>query len=202
VARDRAGRGPEAGNQIDPFGRRYPATGRRDGTFTGNWDYRRAHIICDLDPRWQRDRRYERLFFLDEATALAAGFRPCHRCRRAAKRRFDERWAAAHGGPADTAEIDAVLRTERDRTAPGPEVELGEADLADGAIVERDGIPLLVVSGTLLAWSPTGYTIPTGRAAAGRLRLVTPTSTLAVIAAGYRPELHPSAIQGAPAARR
>ena len=41
--------------------------------------------------------RYTELFFLDEATALAAGHRPCFECRRADAERFAELWARAQG---------------------------------------------------------------------------------------------------------
>ena len=58
----------------------------------------RAWIICRL--QWKGRRlplmtagRYTQLFFLDEPTALAAGHRPCHACRREDARRY---LAAAH----------------------------------------------------------------------------------------------------------
>lgn len=40
---------------------------------------------------------YTELFFLDEATALAAGHRPCAECRREAFRRFVDGWATGTG---------------------------------------------------------------------------------------------------------
>jgi hypothetical protein len=42
---------------------------------------------------------YTELFFIDEATALAAGHRPCHECRRADALRFREAWARSTGRP-------------------------------------------------------------------------------------------------------
>src|SRR5512135_2262570 len=58
------------------------------------------------------------LFFLDEATALAAGHRPCVECRRSDYLRFREHWTAANfflaGGPNPSVEtIDAALHRER-----------------------------------------------------------------------------------------
>jgi hypothetical protein len=56
----------------------------------------------------------DRLFFLDEAVALAAGHRPCFFCRRAAAEAFRTAWGKARGGKAPLApEMDAVLREER-----------------------------------------------------------------------------------------
>jgi len=40
--------------------------------------------------------RYTELFFLDEATALAAGHRPCAECRRVDFDRFVQLWSARH----------------------------------------------------------------------------------------------------------
>jgi len=61
-----------------------------------------AWLICRLQFK-ERHRevmspgRYTELFFLDEATALAAGHRPCAECRRADFVRFAQLWAKAWG---------------------------------------------------------------------------------------------------------
>src|SRR5690242_21429493 len=57
-------------------------------------------------------KRYTELFFLDEATSLAAGHRPCAECRRA---RYEEYRAAWAGGAAlpSADEMDRVLHAER-----------------------------------------------------------------------------------------
>jgi len=55
---------------------------------------------------------YTELFFLDEATALAAGHRPCFECRRAEARRFASLWAEANGTSPDPGPIPVpTLRT-------------------------------------------------------------------------------------------
>src|SRR5262245_4829985 len=66
--------------------------------------------------------RYTELFFLDEATALAAGYRPCAECRHARFLAFCNAWGQAHtdgGTPArpTAQEIDDLLHAER--VAPG-----------------------------------------------------------------------------------
>ena len=76
--------------------------------------------------------RWTALFFLDEATALAAGHRPCGYCRRGDYRAFTAAWRAARGlGRAPMArEMDLVLHAERvsrarrQVTRPGPAGEL------------------------------------------------------------------------------
>src|SRR3954469_18277217 len=62
-------------------------------------------IACRLEfPGRRRARllqpgRYTELFFLDEATAFAAGHRPCAECRREDYVRFQERWRSLGLGP-------------------------------------------------------------------------------------------------------
>jgi hypothetical protein len=69
----------------------------------------KAWICCVLE--WKGVRRdpmppgrWTALFFLDEATALAAGHRPCAYCRRADFAAFAEAWRAAHGLPEGSGE--------------------------------------------------------------------------------------------------
>jgi hypothetical protein len=147
-------------------------------------------ISCRLEFRGRRrgvmpPGRYTGLFFLDEATAFAAGHRPCAECRHEDYVRFTEIW----GAKADA--IDARLHEERMRRTR--EVRLD--DLPDGAFVLVDGEPWLVLGGELLEWTPGGYTErrprPTGIAT-----LVTPPSTVDVLRHGWSgvvPFLHPSA---------
>src|SRR5918993_4675684 len=79
----------------------------------------RRWIACRLEFRgWQRGPllqpgRFTELFFLDEATAFAAGHRPCALCRREDYRRFGEIWAELHPGQVGADAIDAQLHEER-----------------------------------------------------------------------------------------
>jgi hypothetical protein len=64
----------------------------------------RRWIACRLEFRSRRRSplmrpgRFTELFFLDEATALAAGHRPCAECRREDYDRFAALWLDLHGG--------------------------------------------------------------------------------------------------------
>src|SRR5690349_24701454 len=79
-----------------------------------------AWICCVLEWRGVRrdpmpPGRWTALFFLDEATALAAGHRPCGFCRRSYFNDFAEAWRVAEG-LADrprAPEMDAVLHRQR-----------------------------------------------------------------------------------------
>jgi len=159
-------------------------------------------IACRLSFKgWHRSQllqpgRFTELFFLDEATAFAAGHRPCSLCRREDYDRFGARWAELHGeSGADT--IDARLHDERvvpgKRTQRRRRARLG--DLPDGAFVLRGREPWLVHGSSLLRWTPGGYDARVPRTD-GRVVLVTPPSLVAVLRIGWDgavPLLHPSA---------
>ena len=138
-------------------------------------------------------RSWTELFFLDEATAFAAGHRPCFFCRRDDANRFRAAWQAGNGaGPVRAPEIDAVLH--RERLQGGRKrlhaLPMPLEKLPDGAMLQGGGESYLIARGRVLRWSPGGY----GAAPApANAMLLTPPSTLRAFGAGYRPVLHPSA---------
>lgn len=156
----------------------------------------RQWICCRLEFKGRRREvmapgRYTELFFLDEATALAAGHRPCFECRRADAHAFADAWARATGRarPPRAGEMDLALHAER----LGRPETLARGALPAGAIFRLDGGFRLCMAGGVLAWSFEGYRpaadVPPGQPVVA----VTPASVRAVLAAGYRPGLHPSA---------
>lgn len=199
-------------NRVTPTGDIVATPDR--GTFTGNrgiihdpatktllnkrWSSP-AWITCLCEFRgWRRPvmarRSWTELFFLDEATAFAAGHRPCFFCRRDDARRFRAAWEAGNGaGGVSAKAMDAALHRERlDRgkkrlhALPVPLPEL-----PDGAMVQQGAESFLVLKGRALLWSFAGYTPHTR--ALDRPMLLTPPSTLRAIIAGYQPVLHPTA---------
>jgi hypothetical protein len=134
---------------------------------------------------------YTELFFLDEATALAAGHRPCFECRRADAQLFQRLWAetVGRGILPKAAEMDVVLHAERLLPVAARSRALA-ADLPDGAFVLVETTPHLVLAGALRPWSFDGYGRP--HRAAGLLTILTPPAGLAILRAGYRPTLHPT----------
>lgn len=159
-------------------------------------------ICCVLEWKgWRRDvmppGRWTALFFLDEASALAAGHRPCGYCRRADHRWFGASWQAAkdlavrpYAGEMDIA-LHAERVVSRTRAKITRPVELG--GLPDGAMVDYLGGPALVSAGHLLPWSFDGYGAPALIDPGTTVGLLTPPSIVAVLTAGYRPLVHPSA---------
>ncbi len=198
-------------NRVTPTGEIVASAHR--GTFTGN-----RGIIHDpatrtlLNKRWSspawltcvcefRGRRREvmsrqswtELFFLDEATAFAAGHRPCFYCRRDDANRFRAAWENGNGASDLSAKaMDAVLHAERldrrrKRLHPLP-VPL--AELPDGTMVQANAQSYLIAGGKTSRWSFAGYECADVTAPA---MLLTPPSTVRAFQAGYRPVLHPSA---------
>ena len=160
-------------------------------------------IACRLEFRgWHRTPlmqpgRFTELFFLDEATAFAAGHRPCALCRRQDYDRFTEIWSELHRGLRGADAIDAQLHGERvDPATRGQRHHGAHLDeLPDGAFVLADGEPYLVRGQLLLRWTPGGYVEPQRRSA-GDAVLITPPSLVGVLQAGWRPLVplvHPSA---------
>lgn len=142
------------------------------------------------------DRRWTALFFLDEAVALAAGHRPCAECRRAAYTRFRTAWSLAFGTRPRAPEIDASLHQARVTRARAQLRHQAPArDLPDGSFLLWQGRAHLVLGDRLLPFSPSGYGAPLDRPTAP-VTVLTPRPTLAVLTAGYRPVLHPSAGAG------
>ena len=160
-------------------------------------------VCCVLDFRdrhrdqWHPGRLTE-LYFLDEATALAAGHRPCAECRRADHQRFRAAWAAVFPQDSSAADVDRRLHAAR-LVAPG-EHRTHEAPLRglpDGTFVEHDDRFWLVHGAQVLAWSFGGYTDARPRTSLpAEVRVRTPEPTVAVLRAGFEPAYHPSAHHG------
>ena len=153
-------------------------------------------IACRLEFRgWKRGPlllpgKFTELFFLDEATAFAAGHRPCALCRREDYNRFCGIWSGLHPDQVGAEAIDAQLHAERQQQSQAP-----FAELPDGAFVLEDGAPFLVLESDLLRWTPSGYTERRKRPD-GIAVVITPASLAAMLKAGWHgavPFLHPSA---------
>lgn len=183
-------------NRVDPLGELHAVPERMGwfgnrgclhdagGALRRGWQGRRW-ITCVLAFRNRRRAlmqpgRYTELFFLDEATAYAAGHRPCAECRREDWRRFRDLWSALHGDDR-VAAIDARLhrarldgRARRLADWPAEAVPAGAMVLADAPLLRRaDG---------WARWSFQGYA-PV-EAPRGPVRLLTPEPLARLMAAG------------------
>ena len=200
-------------NRVTPFGELVAIAQR--GMFMGNrgiihdprtrtllsrrWTTK-AWITCTLDYKGvRRDvmsrRSWTELFFLDEATALAAGHRPCFFCRREAAETFRNAWTIGNGGHRPAApEIDEVLHRERlaDRRKRLHSLPSPIDRLPEGTMVAMDATGYVISGGRALAWTEGGYR--ESSTSLSGAKLLTPPSTLRALCAGYRPVLHPTAV--------
>lgn len=152
-------------------------------------------IACVLEFRGRRrtvmkPRSYTELFFLDEATALAAGHRPCAECRNADYKRFKTHWESLFGGPASADSIDEVLHAER---LDGRHKRMWRADIAtlpDGTYVATGDVARVLWRGELVAWGDGAYGDRIPRPEHGAADVLTPPSIVAIFKAGYLPQVH------------
>ena len=169
-----------------------------------------AWICCVLDWRGRRrdpmpPGRWTALFFLDEATALAAGHRPCAYCRRADYLRFADAWRAAQRLPSRPRARDMDQILHRERLDPARHQRTHRArtgQLPDGVMIRAGGTVGLLLGGQLRPWSFQGYATPAGGGLPEVAEVLTPPATVAAIAAGYQPMLHPTTATGRVAAER
>lgn len=172
-------------------------------TIVAPWRHR-AWVTCRLEFRGRHrqvfaSHHYSELFFLDEATAFAAGHRPCAECRRERYDEFKALWCEANGlgepRAVPVAQLDRRLHAERARRGGGKvthEVLFGE--VPPGAFVEHAGAAWLLWDGQLWRWSPSGYSGQGPELAPGEpVALLTPPSMAELFRRGLAPQVHPSA---------
>ena len=202
-------------NRVNPLGEIIAVDAR--GTLMGNrgiiHDYKTRQL---LSRRWQHQAwiccvlsfknfqhpimgrsAYTELFFLDEATALSAGHRPCAYCRRIDFNVFKAAWMSGqHQDPErfiSAPDLDRRLHRERvTRRREQVQFSAPWSALPDGTMVKDDQGAALLFEGRLYPWTPAGYQTPRPRPVTGDTQVLTPRSIVAALWAGYRPELHPS----------
>jgi hypothetical protein len=202
-------------NRIDPWGDLHADPAR--GLFMGNRgplvdDARhivRHHasstlwITCVLRFRdWRhpldQPHIWTPLFFLDDAVALAAGHRPCAFCRRADYRSYRDATSGA-GRPLKAVELDRRLASERLRRGRGfsrakdrPLWPASVDELPTGTVVVVDGHPGLLGPDTVQRFTFAGWADPVRRPG-GEVAVLTPPTSVAALAGGFVPTLHPTA---------
>lgn len=188
-------------NRVDPFGTLHAVPQR------GGWMGNRG-CLHDAQGRIRRDHatrrwitcrtafrgrarallqpgRYTELFFLDEATAYAAGHRPCAECRHADWTRFRDLWAEVFGDRdakaidrrLHAARLDAGSLSHRRRLVPLPVDQVPV-----GAMIAREGAAVLRAAGGWWRWGFAGYA-PMA-APAGPVTLLTPEPLARLMALG------------------
>jgi len=167
----------------------------------------KAWLVCVLDYKGRGrelmgGRSWTELFFLDEATALAAGHRPCAECQRERFNLFRTTFALTNSDMLGTRPvaplIDEVLHHER-RSPEGKKRTYKWAlnELPNGAFVTLDdeSEAYLVLEKALLRWSPFGYENIIRRPSYSSVNVLTPPSIVRILGAGYQAGIHQSAFK-------
>ena len=195
-------------NRVDPFGEIHAVSER--GAFMGNRGggfhtdartLKRTHwvsnrwIICLLEFNARKRTlmspgKYTELFFLDEATALAGGHRPCFECRRNAANAFYDAIERETGERPSTDALGKALCGEMKPVIKGRENRetCRAGDFPNGAMFANGNEAYLVWKGQAHQWSFSGY----GEAEAlpeGSVLRLTPKLTLAALRGGYVPQI-------------
>ena len=202
-------------NRVNPFGALIATSAR--GAWTGNRgiihneskEIVRKYavkywITCALEYKDYRRKvmspnRWTELFFLDEATAFAAGHRPCGFCRHADFKRFKNLWVTAKGEQYGlTAKtkmdvVDAIIHLERlDENGLKKTSKAILTTLPDGSFIafEEMSKAYLWFQQNLYEWSFDGYTQVVQFDKDQEVTVLTPLSYIAVFKAGYVPQVH------------
>jgi hypothetical protein len=181
-----------------------------DGKIRRPWQLKRW-IVCLLEFKGRKRAvmtpgHYTELFFLDEATALAAGHRPCAECRRERFDAFRRALAAGTGTEQLRTAVDLDRRLHAERVAPDRSKRTHTTNLDElpaGVFVllsNKARTPYLVLGRSLLAWTAGGYADRVERPHGVDVEVLTPELAVCALRGGYIPELHPSA--ASPLARR
>ncbi len=196
-------------NRVDPFGNLFRTSargtmmGNRGGVLHANREIVRHYksrrwITCVLQFKDRHrvvmsERRYTELFFLDEATAFAAGHRPCAECRRERFNAFREAWRRAKGmdSAPSADEMDRELHPARIDRRNKVTYHAAMGTLPDGCFVRIEGRPYLVCGDSVLLWMPEGYGRREARPDSG-VTVLTPEPIVNCLRHGYRAELHVS----------
>jgi hypothetical protein len=161
----------------------------------------KAWITCLLKFKGRRreiimPNRYTELFFLDEATAFAAGHRPCFECRREDFNKFKAFWIK--GNPeynfslkTSIEAIDKILHYERMNDDGSKKMyETNIRSLPDGAFISIDNNPYLIANDHIYLWSPAEYTKKQPLPGKDEVNVLTPRSIVNMFRAGYLPHMN------------
>jgi hypothetical protein len=198
-------------NRVDPFGQIISTSAR--GLWLGNRGVihnddkqiikafkHKAWIICALQFKGRKrmlmmPNRWTELFFLDEATAFAAGHRPCFECRKEDARRFKLSWVngnASYGFTMKTSinEIDEIIHRERIDTEKKKVMhERPLSEIPDGTFILINDHPHLLYKAHFHKWSPFGYEESFPARDPSSLTVLTPNSIINAFSAGYIPQI-------------
>ena len=198
-------------NRVDPAGQLHQVKSR--GMFMGNKGRRHNNnkemgkksggtlgwVICSLSHKGIKRElmaqgKYTELFFLDEATALSAGHRPCNDCLKEKFKVFKKQWLEANADMLSSnkmSEVDKIIHKQRYHRGSKVTYVANMQSLPDGTFFEYKGQYFLIKSNSKHLWSFDGYK-DSSELINCDVTVLTPKSFVAVLADGYQPEFHSS----------
>jgi hypothetical protein len=199
-------------NRVDPSGQFIKTRAR--GSWMGNRGVihnedkeitrafkHKAWITCVLEFKGRHRTvmtpdRWTELFFLDEATAFAAGHRPCFECRREDAKRFKSCWIQGnpiHNFTMSTSinRIDEIVHMERiDNKKKKLMHQRLSSAIPEGTFILMSDVPYLFTTGRLYQWTPFGYENSIALPETSMLTVLTPKSIVNAFLAGYTPQIN------------
>lgn len=197
-------------NRVDPWGQlcQVPERGSRMGNrgllhnaqneIVSNWRHKHW-VTCLLQfkdiqrPKPFSPGNYSEVFFLDEATAFAAGHRPCNDCQRERLAQFKNAWVRANRPGTDPKsvrmpDIDQILHSERVLPSGIKKTYSSEVgQLPYGTMFERAEQAFLVGENTFYLWSFSGCTPGAQLPASTLVNVLTPPSVVKAFECGFKP---------------
>jgi hypothetical protein len=205
-------------NRVNPFGaivatpERGAWTGNRGVIHNAQKQIIKHHavkywITCVLDYKGKQravmsPNRWTELFFLDEATAFAAGHRPCGFCRHVDFKKFKTLWIAANGAQYNMTEqtkmdiIDGYIHQERlNKEGFSQRFKALLQSLPTGTFMSLGNEKAyLWYDERVFEWSFSGYheifDVPKNQ----EVEVLTPFSYVNVFKMGYVPQVHSSVL--------
>lgn len=201
-------------NKVNPWGEIHAVKSR--GMFLGNRGVLhnsnkeiisthkiKGWVTCLLEFKGRKreimaPKRYTELFFLDEATAFAAGHRPCAECRRERYNEFKEKWLKVNerllkGKKPNAPNIDSVIHQERIDKKHKITFMAKFGSLPDGTMVAFESNAFLVWKNKLFLWSFNGYSLADIIIRKGdNVKVLTPRSYVKMFSKNFAPGVHKS----------
>jgi len=200
-------------NRVNPMGKLEAVSSR--GAFLGNRGIIhneqkeiispfkiKGWVTCQLEFKGRKRElmakgRYTELFFLDEATAFAAGHRPCAECRRTRYKEFKEKWLEANknlltDNLISIASIDKIIHQDRINKKQKVTYQDKMDLLPKGTMIQIDSIDYVIWNNKIFKWTFEGYETSNIKITNNDVIILTPKSYVEMFKKGFVPTIHNS----------
>ncbi len=201
-------------NRVDPWGNILATSAR--GTLLGNRGIlhngkkqiiktyqHQSWVACKLKFKGRKrklmsPRNYTELFFLDEATAFAAGHRPCCECRRERYIEFKDFWVRANlkkqVDNVKVSVINKIMHKDRISKRVKTTYKANINELPDSTIFSNKNSAYMIFKNKIYLWSFEGYCLQSRINLPDEVDVLTPKSIVNAFDLGFKPGIHESVI--------